>query len=90
MTVNFKLQTSNNIKKKRKLFISVIVSTQGIESSIPSRDIYHICLVFKNNEHINDVCNKASQRVGVIMRLRNLIPTTAKLVLFKSGIVLLQ
>ena len=41
VTVNFKLQTSNNIKTKRKLFISVIVSTQGIESSIPSRDIYH-------------------------------------------------
>ena len=39
------------------------------------------------NEHINDVCNKASQRVGVIMRLRNLIPTTAKLVLFKSAIL---
>ena len=29
------------------------------------------------NEHINDVCNKASQRVEVIMRLRNLIPTMA-------------
>ena len=39
------------------------------------------------NEHINDVCNKASQRVGVIMRLRNLIPTMAKLVLFKSAIL---
>ena len=38
------------------------------------------------NEHINDACNKASQRVGVIMRLRNLILTTAKLVLFKSAI----
>ena len=37
--------------------------------------------------HINDVCNKASQRVGVIMRLRNLIPTTAKLVLLKSAIL---
>ena len=24
------------------------------------------------NEHVNDVCSKASQRVGVIMRLRNL------------------
>ena len=39
------------------------------------------------NEHINDVCNKASQMVGVIMRLRNLIPTTAKLVLLKSAIL---
>ena len=39
------------------------------------------------NKHINDVCNKASQRVGVILRLRNLIPTMAKLVLFKSAIL---
>ena len=40
------------------------------------------------NEHINDVCNKASQRVGVIMRLqRNLIPNSAKLVLLKSAIL---
>ena len=39
------------------------------------------------NEHINNVCDKASQRVGVIMRLRNLIPTTAKLVLLKSAIL---
>ena len=39
------------------------------------------------NEHINDVCNEASQRVGVIMRLRNLIPTTAKLVLLKSAVL---
>ena len=27
------------------------------------------------NEHISNVCRKASQRIGVIMRLRNLIPT---------------
>ena len=40
------------------------------------------------NEHINNVCDKASQRVGVIMRLRNLIPTTAKLALLKSAILL--
>jgi hypothetical protein len=28
------------------------------------------------NEHINNVCKKASQRIGVLMRLKNLIPTT--------------
>ena len=45
------------------------------------------CNKLNFKEHINDVCNKASQRVGVIMRLRNLIPTTAKLVLLKSAIL---
>ena len=40
------------------------------------------------NLHISDVCKKASQRVGVIMRLRILIPTEAKLRLFKAANIL--
>ena len=39
------------------------------------------------NDHISTVCKKASQRVGVIMRLRNLTPTAAKLQLYKSAIL---
>ena len=31
------------------------------------------------NDHISTVYKKASQRVGVIMKLRNLTPTAAKL-----------
>ena len=38
------------------------------------------------NLHISNVCKKASQRIGGIMRLRNLIPTEAKLSLFKAAI----
>ena len=37
--------------------------------------------------HISNVCKKASQRIGVIMRLRNLIPTEAKLHLYKAAIL---
>ena len=37
--------------------------------------------------HITNVCKKASQRIGVILRLRNLIPTEAKLHLFKAAIL---
>ena len=32
------------------------------------------------------ICKKASQRIGVLMWLRNLIPTKAKLMLFKSAV----
>ena len=39
------------------------------------------------NDHISTVCKKASQRVGVIMRLRNLIFTAAKLQLYKAAIL---
>ena len=34
------------------------------------------------NVHISNICKKDSQRIGVIMRLRNLIPTEAKLHLY--------
>ena len=37
--------------------------------------------------HISNICKKSSQRVGVISRLRNLIPQTAKLQLFKGAIL---
>ena len=39
------------------------------------------------SEHINTICKKASQKIGVLMRLRNLIPENAKLVLFKTAIL---
>ena len=42
-------------------------------------------LVF--SKHISELCIKASQRVGVLSRLRNLIPTEAKLLLYKSSIL---
>ena len=31
------------------------------------------------NDHISEICKKVSQRVGVMARLHNLIPTTTKL-----------
>ena len=39
------------------------------------------------NVHISIVCKKASQRIGVIVRLRNLIPTEAELHLYKAAIL---
>ena len=42
-------------------------------------------LVFR--KHISELCIKASQRVGVLSRLRNLIPMEAKLLLYKSSIL---
>ena len=39
------------------------------------------------SDHITSICKKASQRIGVLMKLRNLIPMKSKLVLFKSAIL---
>jgi len=38
-------------------------------------------------EHIKKLCIKASQKVGVLSRLRNLIPCKTKLLLYKSFIL---
>ena len=40
----------------------------------------------KFNEHVSNVCTKASQRVGVLMRMKKMIPTRAKLQLYKAAI----
>ncbi|XP_048585576.1 uncharacterized protein LOC5515075 isoform X1 [Nematostella vectensis] len=39
------------------------------------------------SEHISIACKNAGRRIGVLMRLRNLIPTNAKLVLYKSAVL---
>ena len=39
------------------------------------------------NDHISMTCKKASQRVGVMARLRNLIPTTVKLQPHKAAVL---
>ena len=39
------------------------------------------------DHHISNVCKKASQSIGVLMRLKNLIPTEAKLQLCKAAIL---
>ena len=38
-------------------------------------------------DHISELCTKASKKVGVLVRLRNLIPCDAKLSLYKSSIL---
>ena len=37
--------------------------------------------------HISNVCKKASEKVSVIVRMRNMIPFQAKLQLYKSAIL---
>ena len=39
------------------------------------------------SEHVSTACKMASQRIGVLMRLSNLIPTKAKLQLYKSSVL---
>ena len=43
----------------------------------------HLCFSI----HISELCSKASKRVGVLCRLKNLLPINAKLILYKSSIL---
>ena len=38
-------------------------------------------------EHIGEVTRKASKQVGVLLRLRNIIPQSAKLKIYKTAIL---
>ena len=44
----------------------------------------HIDESINFSTHISEVCKKASKKVGVLMRLRNLIPCSAKLTIYTS------
>ena len=39
------------------------------------------------DEHISRISNKSAQRVGVLLRLRNLIPPQTKLQLYKAAVL---
>ena len=37
--------------------------------------------------HSSELCKKVSKKVGILMRLRNLIPCSSKLTIYKSSIL---
>ena len=41
----------------------------------------------KFNIHISEVCKRVSRQVGILNKLKNLIPSSAKLQLYKSAII---
>ena len=50
--------------------------------------VVHINENLNFTSHISEMCTKASQKVGVLMRLRKLIPCNAKSLIYKSFILL--
>ena len=78
----------NNKQKDRRDEINVNVQGNDIDS-LNNVKLLGITMDNKLNfsEHINITCKKANQRIGVLMRLKNLVPTVAKLHLFKAAIL---
>ena len=90
----------NGLKGNYTKYASMIISRSGKgDMSINVKDFtiepehsisllgVHIDSKLSFSEHISNVCKKSSQKVGALMRLRNLIPTSAKLQLFKAAIL---
>ena len=73
-----------------KVTTSLSLNIQGNEieltDKLPLLDVSIDCNL-NFSDHINSVTKKASQRIGVLMRLKNLIPTAAKLQLYKAAIL---
>ena len=66
------------------------MSIQGSEiESTEKRNLLGVTIGIKLNftYHINNVCKKANQRIGVLLRLKNLMPTEAKVQLYKAVIL---
>ena len=68
--------------------INVKIDEQVIKSS-PDLKLLGLTLddELSFSTHISDICKKASKKVGVLVRLRNMIPREAKLQLYKSAIL---
>ena len=68
--------------------INVKIDEQIIKSS-PDLKLLGVTLDdnLSFSSHISDICKKARKEVGVLVRLRNMIPMEAKLQLYKSAIL---
>ena len=68
--------------------INVKIDEQVIKSS-PDLKLLGVTLddELSFSTHISDICKKASKKVGVLVRLRNMIPREAKLQWYKSAIL---
>ncbi|KAL9960975.1 hypothetical protein ACROYT_G034486 [Oculina patagonica] len=78
----------NNKQRDSRDEISINVQGTDIES-LNSIKLLGVTIdnMLNFSEQINITCKKANQRIGVLMRLKNLVPTVAKLHLFKAAIL---
>ena len=76
---------SNTFKEKQ---LSSLRNKLNIKSS-PDLKLLGVTLddELSFSTHISDICKMASKKVGVLVRLRNMIPREAKLQLYKSAIL---
>ena len=82
--------TNTMVMQNKREITNPTMSIRGSEiESTKKRNLLGVTIGIRINlnYHINNVCKKASQRIGVLMRLKNLIPTEAKVQLYKAAIL---
>ena len=83
-----KYQVMTVCNKNQDSSITVSVDGSNIQSST---DLKLLGVTIDSrmtfNAHIREVCKKTSMKIGALLRLRNIIPTDAKLQLYKAAIL---
>ena len=72
----------------RKSMDSIMIDNHEVRST-ECLKLLGVCIDnnLRFDEHISSISKKSAQRVGVLMRLRNLIPTQTKLLLCKAAVL---
>ena len=83
-----KFQAMSLGPRHKKKEMNLNIKDINIKSS-PGIDLLGVAIDDELNftKHINNVCTKGARKVGVLMRFRKLIPTEAKLRIFKAFIL---
>ena len=76
-----------NVQKYQSMVLGAESEANNINLHIDGVNIEQLKSIKLSSEHIGSVCKKASQQIGVLRRLRMLIPTHAKVQLHKAAIL---
>ena len=76
-----------NVRKYQSMVLGAESEADNINLPIDGVNIEQLKSIKLFSEHISYVCKKASQQIGILRHLRKLIPTHAKLQLYKAAIL---
>ena len=76
-----------NVQKYQSMVLGAESEANNINLHIDGVNTEQLKSIKLSSEHIGSVCKKASQQIGVLRRLRMLIPTHAKVQLHKAAIL---
>ena len=76
----------NDYKVTTSLSLNIQRNEMELTDKLPLLGVSIDCYL-NFSDHIKTITKKTSQRIGVLIRLKNLIPTAAKLQLYKAAIL---